>query len=109
MTQAEHTPGPWEAINDVVRSPMPVGCLVARCATHFESAAISSQEQTLANARLIAAAPEMATEGAALQLAIDILLLKIAHVTGVEPERRQVIQMQERFAAALAKAEGRGT
>ncbi len=60
-----HTPGPWEAINNYVRSPMvqpagsgrPTGMILAECRDGF-GGSVNSQEAS-DNAKLIAAAPEL--------------------------------------------------
>lgn len=59
---ASHTPGPWEAIGNLVRSPMyqpeglPKGIQVAECRDGYFR---PHTEEAKANARLIAAAPEL--------------------------------------------------
>ena len=58
---AKHTPGPWEAVGNLVRSPMvqpqglSKGVQIAECRDAYF---LSHTEESKANARLIAAAPE---------------------------------------------------
>lgn len=60
--EAKHTPGPWEAVGNLVRSPMhqpeglPTGVQVAECRDGYF---LPHTEEAKANARLIAAAPEL--------------------------------------------------
>ena len=58
--ETKHTPGPWEAIGNLVRSPMAKdlgsGVMLAECADRWFQKVNS--EEAKANARLIAAAPE---------------------------------------------------
>ncbi|UXC20049.1 hypothetical protein [Comamonas squillarum] len=60
--EAKHTPGPWEAIGNLVRSPMyqpdglPKGMQIAECKDGYSQ---PFTEEAKANARLIAAAPEL--------------------------------------------------
>ena len=61
---AMHTPGPWEAVNNLVRSSMVQpegsgrvgGVMVAECADGF---GLKFGSEACANAKLIAAAPEL--------------------------------------------------
>ena len=59
---AKHTPGPWEAVGNLVRSPMvqpqglSKGVQIAECRDAYF---LSHTEESKANARLIAAAPEL--------------------------------------------------
>lgn len=58
---AKHTPGPWEAIGNLVRSPaakeLGSGVMLAECADRWFQKVNSDEAK--ANARLIAAAPEL--------------------------------------------------
>lgn len=69
----KHTPGPWEAIGNLVRAPMvqpeglPRGIQIADCRDGYF---LSHTEEAKANARLIAAAPELLE---ALMLAQSII------------------------------------
>jgi len=64
----KHTPGPWEAIGNLVRSPMvhpqgtdrPRGIMLAECADGYGVKANSAE--AAANARLFAAAPDLLAE-----------------------------------------------
>lgn len=59
--QDKHTPGPWEAMGTLVRSPMhqpeglPRGVQIAEC---WDGYFLPHTPEARANARLIAAAPE---------------------------------------------------
>ena len=71
----KHTPGPWEAVGNLVRSPMvqpqglSKGVQIAECRDAYF---LSHTEESRANARLIAAAPEL-LEVAQMILAEDLL------------------------------------
>lgn len=60
--QDKHTPGPWEATGNFVRSPMhqpeglPRGVQIVECRDGYF---LPHTEEAKANARLIAAAPEL--------------------------------------------------
>lgn len=60
--QDKHTPGPWEATGNFVRSPMhqpeglPRGVQIVECRDGYF---LPHTEEARANARLIAAAPEL--------------------------------------------------
>lgn len=60
--QDKHTPGPWEATGNLVRSPMhqpeglPRGVQIVECRDGYF---LPHTEEAKANARLIAAAPSM--------------------------------------------------
>ena len=60
---SSHTPGPWVAAGPAVKAPKAMGLPVAQClkaATASASGrAVISEEEAAANARLIAAAPDM--------------------------------------------------
>lgn len=62
MEQVKHTPGPWEAIGNLVRSPMhqpkglPAGVQIADCRDGYF---FPHTDEAKANASLIAAAPEL--------------------------------------------------
>ena len=62
MNEAKHTPGTWEAIGNLVRSPihqpegLPRGVQIADCRDGYF---LAHTEEAKANARLIAAAPEL--------------------------------------------------
>lgn len=81
QAQAQHTPGPWKASHDGLKVFNPEGPLtfvIAEMNTKVCSTAPFLAEQA-ANARLIAAAPELL---AALEIAyrhIDMNALRISH------------------------------
>lgn len=62
MSNDKHTPGPWEALGNIVRSPMyqpgglPRGVIIAECRDGYY---LPHTEEAKANARLIAAAPDL--------------------------------------------------
>jgi len=62
MSEAKHTPGPWEATGNLVRSPMhqpeglPRGVQIVECRDGYF---LPHTAEAKANARLIAAAPEL--------------------------------------------------
>ena len=62
MSANKHTPGPWEAVGNLVRSPMvqpqglSKGVQIAECRDAYF---LSHTEESKANAHLIAAAPEL--------------------------------------------------
>ena len=90
----EHTPGPWEAVGSAVKIPNPAG----RTSGWIESIGHceSSMEERRANARLIAAAPDLlaALRGCLATMnahepgrALTAALNAIAKATGAESER----------------------
>ena len=89
---AQHTPGPWEATGNLVRSPMAKelgsGVMLAECSDRW-FVKVNSDEAK-ANARLIAKAPEMleALKDAYPYIADDALRERlgnlIADATGVQ-------------------------
>ena len=88
MSEVKHTPGPWEPIGNLVRTqfglgnPDMRGLLVAECPGHTP--------ESNANARLIAAAPEL------LEALQDALKAGVIDMNG-EPDAAR---------AAIAKATG---
>jgi hypothetical protein len=62
VSNATHTPGPWEAVGNLVRSPMhqpeglPRGVLISEFRDGYSA---PYSDEAKANARLIAAAPEL--------------------------------------------------
>jgi hypothetical protein len=91
-----HTPGPWEAIGNLVRSPMDKesgsGVMLAECADRWFLKVNSDEAK--ANARLIAAAPELLE---ALQ--------NLLAVAGVRIDDPRIVQF-DAARAAVAKATG---
>jgi hypothetical protein len=93
--KTQHTPGPWVASHDVA------GIVIEPGRSHYlpyvavlESRGGGSEEERWANARLIAAAPELLD---ALKEAREVLAVALAW-PGSEPIRQKIN-------AALAKAE----
>ena len=93
---AKHTPGPWEAVGNLVRSPMvqpqglSKGVQIAECRDAYF---LSHTEESKANARLIAAAPELLE---ALQEMVSLVEMVIPFDG---PQQRKA-------RAAIAKATG---
>lgn len=90
---AEHTPGPWEAIEDTVRARGSQRA-IADCGTWH----VGTQDK--ANARLIAAAPDL----------LDALKAAVEWIDPDEPDlvnREECAADLEKARAAIAKAEGR--
>ncbi len=83
----KHTPGPWEVFDTICIGVMstPRECDVAHCSGHDSG---RSRDEELANARLIAAAPDLLT-------ALERILSYDDQVEGAEAAR-----------AAIAKAKG---
>ena len=78
MSAAKHTPGPWmvspEHPTIIRRDYRPIsdcGELIGSASGHTKSGFFPSEDEAVANARLIAAAPEVTAWGAALLFAID--------------------------------------
>jgi hypothetical protein len=109
MSEAQHTPGPWQAIKwsshaqtTVVTAPW---AAVIRLGKHFKSGAVIAEcqgarsgyldDEAEANARLIAAAPEMLAE---LKRQVQRLY------NGFEPDNQSA--EYQRVIALIRKAEG---
>ena len=97
MSEAKHTPGPWDAIGNLVRSPMhqpeglPRGVQIVECRDGYF---LPHTEEAKANARLIAAAPELLEAlkkraGNAEQRAFEQWLLAASPSGGVEQVQAQ--------------------
>lgn len=100
-TDTTHTPGPWiiEAPSDYAIRDKANGFLIARCPYNHSEGASDERRESTANARLIAAAPEL------LQALKDALycLETVAKNEGFDIEVGVVPQAR----AAIAKATGR--
>ena len=96
MNANKHTPGPWEAVGNLVRSPMvqpqglSKGVQIAECRDAYF---LSHTEESKANAHLIAAAPELLE---ALQEMVSLVEMVIPFDG---PQQRKA-------RAAIAKATG---
>jgi hypothetical protein len=91
-TQATHTPGPWEI------SKNEAGELdICEAGAGNMLADLAKCKNAEANARLIAAAPEM----------LEIARWSCAWANGWRPSKAQKRQHYENCLAAIAKAEGR--
>lgn len=93
-----HTPGPWSVSNGELLRVLAVGTNQSVCGVHrVGSRGGIANGDPLANARLIAAAPDL------------LAALKDAPDFGGEPKTafgREYREWQERARAAIAKAEG---
>ena len=95
MTDAKHTPGPWEVTGtDTVQT---ADGFVVAWGAHFDQ-----DGKTEANARLIAAAPEMLET---LERFVRVVDLRRAEV-GVVPTGIDVQRIEHYARAAIAKARG---
>lgn len=97
-----HTPGPWEAVGNLVRSPMhqpeglPRGVQIVECKDGYYQ---PFTDEAKANARLIAAAPDL--------LEAVKLFLEYAEQEGTDAFVRMVLYNEALSAAkaAITKAE----
>jgi hypothetical protein len=101
VAECSHTPGPWMVGNvgqredpRMVYCDDSLGSRVADCSTSGHGLTV---EQDLANARLIAAAPDL------YQIGREVL----DWVHGKRPGRCVTDDITQRLSAAIAKAEGR--
>ena len=97
--QDKYTPGPWEAMGTWVRSPMhqpeglPRGVQIAECRDGYF---LPFTEEAKANARLIAAAPEL------LEALVEALAFCEANTYGGDDTAALIVKAR----AAIAKAAG---
>jgi hypothetical protein len=104
-----HTPGPWAVDDDTLEifSIVPGHSTgwIAKVLGNDDNGRPLSPDEMAANARLIAAAPEMLS---ALRAARDDLsdLLEVAHLT--DEGVADTTAVLDQVIAAIAKAEGRG-
>jgi len=96
---AGHTPGPWELETITCKSGR--NKLALRCASHRICDINVFNETDHANARLIAAAPELLAE-----LKSMTLLFKIALLSTTLEIAKQARPLIDKAEAAIAKAEG---
>jgi hypothetical protein len=91
--KTQHTPGPWKVVKneDFIRVDVPTDGIT--CGTIFESCRGEGEEQNLADAHLIASAPELKAA----------LLALLEMVTDSRTHGPEVL----RAANALAKSEGK--
>lgn len=106
--EAKHTPGPWKAIDDTetVAGPESGFCPYAGCGCCGSPyLRADAEEQQLADARLIAAAPELLT---ALKAAEGVLAdeLEARVAVGIAEYEAEVRGPLDLVRAAIAKAEG---
>lgn len=101
---SKHTPGPWEVFDDVEGCEFPgidnAGESIVLCGSIFDDGGIrgDTKEERLANARLIAAAPDMLE---AIEETLQSVVMNRLHDT-IEISRDAI----ELLRAALAKAKG---
>lgn len=95
----QHTPGPWNAINAMVRDG--TGQIrIADCEVSYQLPVLTMD----ANARLVAAAPDML---AALQAAIDCGMVPISSaLEGGAVKYSAHVRVADQIRAAIAKAIG---
>ena len=94
-----HTPGPWHLINDVcVGGPIEPGWEEAGCGIAHCGMRARTQKEAAANARLIAAAPDLA-------VALDNLVVAL-EMPGDHCETDNAMRQAK---AALAKVRGKTT
>lgn len=99
--ETKHTPGPWEAIGNLVRSPLyqpdglPKGMQIAECKDGYSQ---PFTEEAKANARLIAAAPELLEAAKEFEKFTKLRELELGTLS---PEMQLVVEMTR---AAIAKA-----
>lgn len=122
MSEAKHTPGPWATYESSERCPIPAGVIVevgTQSGEGFKSGTICemvaqgvggkySSEITDANARLIAAAPELAASARGLANVAEDIIAAYADVIGTESEPGWIYDLREASRAAreaLAKME----
>ena len=122
MSANKHTPGPWEAVGNLVRSPMvqpqglSKGVQIAECRDAYF---LSHTEESKANAHLIAAAPELLEALSKLLNEVDGLIGESAGVVGLhlngdiapwsdleEGGRFERLSSMSKARAAIAKATG---
>jgi hypothetical protein len=101
MTNAVHTPGPWSHEWQFIVAPDPTGVhpdiYIAEIAESDEDGRVASTEQQEANARLIAAAPEL----------LDALAYFYNTIRDYPSSvRYPFTDAKDRARAALAKAKG---
>jgi len=100
-----HTPGPW-SVKDSDTVVGPAGNVVAECCGYSVKATTPEQQSQggrEANARLIAAAPELLTACKAANLLIEYLR---ARLRGDDMGRLDVEYHAAKIPAAILKAEG---
>ena len=104
MSEAKHTPGPWEATGNLVRSPMhqpeglPRGVQIVECRDGYF---LPHTAEAKANARLIAAAPELLE---ALKAATDALAGGLWDYGPGQDEHEKCNDVIESCRAVIAKA-----
>lgn len=104
----QHTPGPWKAeapseygISIVAPSGGSLGCA-------WPEDLLGNMHDAVANARLIAAAPDLLEALSAAQAALAMMTAPDAiKATSVQHAWAQAVEAEAKARAAIAKAEGR--
>jgi len=110
-----YTKGEWEVIEYTTDAEVHVsgnGYFIANCGHTGRDERLPYNPNAIANAHLIAAAPDMAQSGVELDKAIGEAIIKIAQATKLSNALIQIIQetvlpAQENWRKALAKVERR--
>lgn len=104
----KHTPGPWAHTNLTVHTrgteTMPALAIAQILEAGIQTEAASSPEESTANARLIAAAPDLLTASREGALTLRRWLWTLSAQRGAVADLEAVIA---RIESAIAKAEGR--
>lgn len=95
VSQSKHTPGPWHTDQQGIRDAE--GNLLAESFADIDKDIPSGETEQLANARLIAAAPEL----------LEACWAVKAYMTGREESYKQAANAIDKVTKAIAKAEGR--
>lgn len=109
---AAHTPGPWDWDSNVIPPDGPDRYAVITAAdgdiviASYNEMREFSPTEGEANARLIAAAPDMAKDGTALLMALAKILPSEVAIVHASVEWRALYQHAHAFRAAIAKATG---
>jgi hypothetical protein len=103
----KHTPGPWRLNGRAVESPKRMGLSVAQATSGMAAGSRGSaridEAEAIANARLIAAAPDMLEALVAAKELADVM----EGLTSGRSDDEWVWAAQATINAAIAKAEGR--
>ena len=93
----QHTPGPWRTNGFQIEGPN-MGLVIATATSPRIGWAPKTKEEGLANARLIAAAPDLL---AAAKAALDFI-----HALPYEPSSASSTRLQDRLVDVIARATG---
>jgi hypothetical protein len=93
----KHTPGPWEIVDDIIETVKAPWITVCRiCLVGDDGAPPKSESIVEANARVIAAAPEL----------LEACKRMLAHIDGVKSDD-DLFVCRKLISDAIAKAEGK--